>query len=722
MKHWILSFALLGVAAIRPPSISAQQDSAIGSGQPAVKTSVDEVVLDLIVRDKKGKPVTDLKPEELTVLDNGTQQHLISFRLVRGSEAISQTGAVTKLDPLRQLRLVTLAFEPLSEADQRKLARTAALDLIKGDQGENVFYSVVVINTRLLVLQQFTKDKDALAKAIEKATAGGAAGKFISDSDQILADLKRNLNGQTMNGADPDTNLIATATQLANMDTSKGPPSDPTTSMLARVMLDMLRFDTAVQTQGTRLSLAALKSLVYGLQKMPGRKSILYFTQGMYLASELEVMFANLTSMANRGNVTFYSVDTRGVMTFAQNSGAIRQLGGAAAASSTTINRNGGATTKDEILSSDNAENSGRANIQLPIRDLAEATGGFLIADSNDLRSPLRRVNEEISSYYEVTFNPGIQKYDGSFRKLKVEVGDRKDLVIHARNGYFALPPEARTQGLQTFEIPLLKALSDGKLSADVGFGLRAVLLRPTPEGREVSLLVEVPLHGLEPKTDPVKKATSVHCTIGALLKNSKGEVVEKLTRDRSFQVTPDQIKLGHFLEKMDAVAAPGKYTLESAVMDMENGKIGVQHSEFEIGPTARGVGISSLTGVRSYTPNAKGLDANEPFQFQGGSITPTLNMSVPRTADSMLRLFFTIYQDSAIPAKPTVEVEFLQDGKSLQKVQLPLPDADAQGRIPYVMTIPAAAIPAGDYQIRATVRQGDTTASTETAVKIEAS
>ena len=722
MKHWILSFALLGVAAITPPSIRAQQDSAIGSGQPAVKTSVDEVVLDLIVRDKKGKPVTDLKPEELTILDNGTQQHLISFRLVRGSEAISQTGAVTKLDPLRQFRLVTLAFEPLSEADQRKLARTAALDLIKGDQGENVFYSVVVINTRLLVLQQFTKDKDALARAIEKATAGGAAGKFISDSDQILADLKRNLNGQTMNGADPDTNLLATATQLANMDTSKGPPSDPTTSMLARVMLDMLRFDTAVQTQGTRLSLAALKSLVYGLQKMPGRKSILYFTQGMYLASELEVMFANLTSMANRGNVTFYSVDTRGVMTFAQNSGATRQLGGAAVASSTTINRNGGATTKDEILSSDNAENSGRANIQLPIRDLAEATGGFLIADSNDLRSPLRRVNEEISSYYEVTFNPGIQKYDGSFRKLKVEVGDRKDLVIHARNGYFALPPEARTQGLQTFEIPLLKALSDGKLSADVGFGLRAVLLRPTPEGREVSLLVEVPLHGLEPKTDPVKKTTSVHCTIGALLKNSKGEVVEKLTRDRSFQVTPDQIKLGHFLEKMDAVTAPGKYTLESAVMDMENGKIGVQHSEFEIGPPARGVGISSLTGVRSYTPNAKGLDANEPFQFQGGSITPTLNMSVPRTADSMLRLFFTIYQDSAISAKPTVEVEFLQNGNTLQKVQLPLPDADAQGRIPYVMTIPAAAIPAGDYQIRATVRQGDTTASTETAVKIEAS
>ena len=38
----------------------------------------------------------------------------------------------------------------------------------------NVFYSVVVIDTRLLVLQQFTKDHDALTKAIERATEGSA--------------------------------------------------------------------------------------------------------------------------------------------------------------------------------------------------------------------------------------------------------------------------------------------------------------------------------------------------------------------------------------------------------------------------------------------------------------------------------------------------------------------------------------------------------------------
>jgi hypothetical protein len=67
------------------------------------------------------------------------------------------------------------------------------------------------------------------------------------------------------------------------------------------------------------------------------------------------------------------------------------------------------------------------------------------------------------------------------------------------------------------------------------------------------------------------------------------------------------------------------------------------------------------------------------------------------------------------------VEIEFLQNGNSLTKAPLPLPAADAQGRIPYVMTIAASAIPPGSYEVRATARQGDTVSEAKTAVKIEA-
>src|ERR1019366_8686126 len=280
---------------------------------------------------------------------------------------------------------------------------------------------------------------------------------------------------------------------------------------------------------------------------MPGRKSVMYFTSGMDRGPELDNMWRNLLATANRNNVTFYSVDTNGVMTGSQNAGAMGQLNSANAASGATTQQDNRVTT-DQIKASDNAETAGRSNMQLPIRDLAESTGGFLIGDSNDLRVPLRHVNEEISSYYEVFFNPAIQNYDGSFRKIAVSA-NRKDLVIHSRNGYFALPPEARAGGMEAFEVPLLKVLSDAKASEDVKFRVGALLLQPGAEGTSVAILAEVPLHELQPKAGLVNATLDVHFSLVALVKDAKGEVVQKLARDRAFQVTPDQLKLGNFLD-----------------------------------------------------------------------------------------------------------------------------------------------------------------------------
>jgi VWFA-related protein len=735
MKIFIYSLILVAIAVIAALPAPAQQSAApAGASQtPIVKTTVDEVVLDFIARDKKGKPVTDLKLEDLAISDNGAKQQPTSFRLVQGAEAISQGGTTTKLDPLRQLRLVTLAFEALGDAAQRKTARTAAIDLVKGEQGANVFYSVVVIDTRLLVLQQFTSDKDALTKAINEATSGYSATRLLPESDRIKSDLRRYLGGQTVNGADQPGAPLTAASQNASQGLAGG--AGAVQAKLVSVMLDMLRMDAAIASQDARLSLNALESLVRGLQSMPGRKSVLYFSSGMVLTPELDAIFHNLTSTANRANVTFYSVDTRGVMagygvdsrdvsTGAQNAGATDQLGSANAAAGTgggIGKRNDSGVSKDEVKASDNAETSSRANVQLQIRNLAEATGGFLVGESNDLRTPLRRVNEEIASYYELTYNPHIDNYDGGFHKLKLE-SDRKNLVLQARNGYFALPPEARAAGLATFELPLLKAISDAQVSHDVEFRAGAFLQQPRSDGTDLSVLVEVPLHGLQAKPDAAQKGFDVHLSMAALVKDAKGEVAgPKLTRDRSFHVNADQLKMGNFVEKMPLNLPPGKYSLETAVMDRESGKMGIERSGFTVGPKGKGVGISSLASVRSYTPNVKGLDPNEPFQFQGGSITPTLNNSVPRVQNSNLRLFFVVYQDPSISAKPTVEIEFLLDGKSLTKVPMQLPGADAQGRIPYVMTIPAAAIPPGVYQVRAAAKQGDTESVTQTDVKIEA-
>ena len=60
---------------------------------PSIKAKAEDVVLDIVVRDKKGHLVTDLKPEDLEVLDNGVPKKIDGFRLLQGNEAISGSGA-----------------------------------------------------------------------------------------------------------------------------------------------------------------------------------------------------------------------------------------------------------------------------------------------------------------------------------------------------------------------------------------------------------------------------------------------------------------------------------------------------------------------------------------------------------------------------------------------------------------------------------------------------
>jgi VWFA-related protein len=692
--------------------------------QTTIKANVDEVLLDIIVRDKKGKPITDIKPDDLTILDSGVRQKVTAFRLVEGAEAVSTEGARTSLDPLRQIRLVTLTFADMGGNDQRQMARRAAIDLIKGEQGTNVFYSVVAINTQLHVLQPFTSDKESLRQAIDRATRGLSPGQLRSDSDRIKSQLQTALRSAT---GQPDTAVAMQALNTPAPSGNQGPPGGVGAAgatalnlKMVQVMLDMLHFEAAIAGDSSRLSIFALESLVRGLAPLPGRKSILYFTWGLPVPPYLDEPFKNLMSMANRGNVTFYTVDTNGVITWSQNQSsadALRQATAASAAQTTEKH----AVTIDEVRAADTAETSMRQNAQGPLRELAEATGGFLIGDSNDLRGPLRHVNEEISSYYEVSYNPGIATYDGAFRKLKVEV-DRKDAVVHARSGYFALPPDVRSSGLQPFEVPLLKALSEPKLPRDLEFRSDLVRFQPSTQGVKASLIVEVPIKNLTFRDDKEKNLFNARVSLVALVKNGKGEIVEKFTRDMPLQGALDRevaAKTGNFVYKELLTVPAGKYTLETAVIDREAGNVGAARNEFEFS-APKGVTMSNISLIRSLQPNAKDLDPNDPFQYQGGRITPTLSPIVKAVQGSELAMFFVVYPDPSISAKPMVELEYIKDGQVVGKGALELPPPDAQGRIPYIMSSAASAMPPGEYVIHATVRQGSSSTEDRTTVKVE--
>lgn len=722
-----LSFFLLA-----PSGISQQPPAAkpADAAKPDIKAGVEEVVLDLVIRDKKGKELRDLEPADIQVFDNNKKVDIRSMRLVEGREAIEK-GAKVQLDPLRQIRLVSIVFRPLG-LEGRRLAKSAALDLIK-DQAQNVFYSVIFLNQQVNLLQDFTTDREKLKKAIEDATSGGQNLKFAAQSNAVRDQLQRQLG--------PSTSGQTLAEQAA---VAAHPPGDVPSGQnaaasagnlgagivnarMAEVLLRMLETSQTVGAgEDFRATLNGLTAIVRGDALLPGRKSVMFFSEGLYVPKELDQEWEALFGEANRANVSFYPIDARGLQIASDQAGARGDLSAAASDSATTITRTEGAVTQGEIMAAEKGENASRNNIQNSLFVLASATGGFAVANTNDFRNPLRRINEEINTYYEVTYNPGIDNYDASFRKIRVDVG-RPDVKVQARSGYYALPPNAAVGGAATvspFEMPLLGALQANPMPKDLDFRSAALHLAPARTGDGgAAVLLEVPLKNIKFNIDAAKKTYSGHFSSLMLLKNDQGTVVKKWSRDVPTQGAADKLQAvqsGFFTFKDQFSVPPGRYTLEAAVMDREGNKLGGRKSAFVVPAQVKGVAMSNIDLVRRYEPNAQGLDPADPFQFQGGRITPTLTTNVAGGKGAMLTMFFIVYPDPAIAAKPEITLEYIKDGMVVGKGQIPLPAADVQGRIPYVMSSSAEAMPQGTYEIHATVTQGGTSAEERAFITVE--
>lgn len=702
LRACALSFALAF------PTLAAPQ---LPQPEPRIRANAEEVVLDVVVRDKKGKLLRDLGPSDFEVSDNGARMAIRSVRFVEGKEATTKTGAVP-LDPLRQIRLVTLVFERLSP-DGRRFARQAAQDLLRAQPPQNVFYAVMTIDQQLSVLQQFTADTQLLRKAVDRATSGSYT-EFASDSDRIKQQLTQQL------AAPPDGR---SPTERIN-DQIAANPHDPSQALMAQAMLNMLSFNQSMETtESARVSLFSLMAMVRGQAALPGRKTILYFTEGLRIPTNLDTAFNSLLGAANRANVTFYGIDARGLLSRGDNSSAMDELRQAAAGSRATATDTGGRpVSRDEVVAADKAEESMKANVQTELRNLAESTGGFLIANTNDLRAPLRRVVEEVESYYEISYAPEIETFDGRFHKTSVRVVN-SDAKVQARSGYFALPPGETMVALRPFETPLLKALGTSPLAKDVTF--RSAVLRLDHRGGDVraALVVEVPLKSLTFAEDKAANTYSARTSLVALVKNARGEVVKKFEQDLPLKGPLDKlaaIKEANFVYKEQFAVPAGRYTVETAVLDAETAKIGARRAVFTAANKPVGVGLSSVSIVRRFEPNAANLDPAEPFSINGGRVTPTLSPSIPGGKGSQVSVFFIVYPDPSIADKPQAFIEYLLDGQTVGRGDVALAAPDAAGRIPCIMSSSAETMKPGMYEVRVVVKQGQSATEERASVTIE--
>jgi hypothetical protein len=162
---------------------------------------------------------------------------------------------------------------------------------------------------------------------------------------------------------------------------------------------------------------------------------------------------------------------------------------------------------------------------------------------------------------------------------------------------------------------------------------------------------------------------------------------------------------------------APGRYTVETVVVDRENGGASVRRAALVVSDQP-GIGLSELVPVRRVDPYDIPVDGGrnpaDPLHFAGGKVTPSLDGVYP--AGTEIPLYMVVYPAQTGGA-PRLSIEVLRDGKPVSSASPELPPPDQTGAIPFMSGIQPAP---GHYEIKVTARQGAFAASRMIALRVQ--
>lgn len=671
-----------------------------------IRTDTNEVVVDVVVRDKKGKLVGGLGAQDFTLLEDGQPQQVTSVREIKGSlsAGVGRKAEDTNgpADATRRVQLISLVFDRLG-IDSRRLARQAANDLIKSDLSSDVYIAVFSSDLYLKAIQPFTNDRAKLKLAIERVSGGGAMTNYADANAAIK------LAASSTSGSDGAAAAAAGGPRGSSVD-----GGGMAQESMNRMVNDMLEFaETSVQEQQGRSSIFGLWGIVKEQNRLPGRKTVLFFSEGLQVPTSLVGQFRSMISSANRANVSIYAIDARGLSTAEDSAAAQAALNASLAVSQRQYrNTESLGVTRVEANQFDRAMDSIRANPQVNLAELAESTGGVLVANMNDFRKPLQRITEDIGSYYELIYRPSNSNLDGSFRAISTKL-NRNDVTLQSRSGYFALP-SVKGVNIMPYQVPLLKALSAVPLPRGLDFRASVWLGRPVSETFESTIIFEMPMRDITFRALDPGPSYRTHVSFLALVKNSEGRIVGKITNDIPVNLPKEKLdgfRAGSVFFTRQLRLAPGRYSIESAAGDLEGTRVSARKTSLWIPtPDSRHLGLSAIVLVRRLEDAPENTLADNPFVVGNMRVVPTLEDHVPVGGKNALSFFFTIYP-LLVPDPVDAAIEFYLDDKLIGGGKVELPPALADGRIPYIATIPLEKFQPGLYEVRVRARQGQQSA-----------
>jgi VWFA-related protein len=382
------------------PALPAGQQPATPP-TPTFRTRIDSVSVDVIVTDKQGRPVGDLKAEDFEITENKKAQAIQAFKLIKVVEPDQAEPAyvrdITSLDEMQRetarddVRLLVIFLDDYHV--RRANAMRIRQDVAKfvSQLGSRDLIAVMYPLTPVGALT-FSRNQDATAAAImgfdgrkyDYIPRNPYEERYADYPPEALEVLRRQITLSALEGVSRWLGTLRDGKKLV-LFVSEGiagtlPPGTVTTSVNGR---------GSVPNVGT--------------QSQQDRQS--FFNQ-VDVLSEMREVFA----AAARSNTSIYTLDPRGL-----------------------------ATSEFQINDNVNSENDRRTlNESMDsLRVLASNTDGRAIVNRNDPAPELKRMMGDLSAYYLLGYTSTEAPRDGKFHEIQVRV-KRKDVEVRARKGYWA--------------------------------------------------------------------------------------------------------------------------------------------------------------------------------------------------------------------------------------------------------------------------------------------
>ena len=518
----------------------AEEKSASAQQPTRMRVTTELVLVNVVVRDKKGNPVADLKKEDFTVFEDGQKQQVSSFDfekvdelMTAGAAGLAVSGTATggallgpKKDQVldakdRRLMLFFFDFSAMQPEDIDR-AVDAAKKFVQTKMQAADMVAMVSLSSSLKLDLDFTDDR---AKIMAKLAA------YNSSEGQGFE-----------NGAAGSSEGAA--------ETSGSYTAD----------------DTDYNTFSADRKLLALESIMQAVGTIPQKKNLIYFSNGISQSGvDNQSALRTATASAVKANVSIYPVDVRGLEAFPPG-------GQAQSASLHGQSAYSGVSVLNDL--------NGNAASQETLYTMAADTGGKAFMDTNDFSGVFSQVQKDSSVYYVLGYTSTNHLQDGRFRRLKVTV-NRPDVKVEARSGYYAnrdyehMKKEDREEQLED-------ELASELPQTDVAVYAGTAYFRQDDSHYYLSVSLVVPGSQIPFVTEKDKDSATIDI-LGEVLEGGKTPVGRLRDTVKLAVGSEQQVRRKNVQYNTSFVLAPGAYHLKFIVRENRSGRMGSFETDVRI-------------------------------------------------------------------------------------------------------------------------------------------